>query len=58
MNECLRCGALTIFTLCDVCFEESSIDNLNVSEYDKRLDAGFALMDADENPTDYNDLWS
>lgn len=53
MNTCQRCGRPTPYTICEVCEEELTIP----SEYDQRLKAGFAMMQADTKPTNYEELW-
>lgn len=56
--DCPRCSKAVKFpnTLCANC--ESEITKKQDSNYDKKLRDGFAMMGADEDITEYNDIWS
>ncbi len=63
MSFCTQCDRPCLDKLCVSCVEATQLGNKGVvssdhSCYNDRLSAGFALIAANENPGNYNDLWS
>lgn len=63
MSLCTQCDRPCLDSICVSCVEAIELGNLGMDSngqacYNDRLSAGFALILADENPGNYNDLWS
>lgn len=60
MSFCTQCDRPCLDMLCASCVEviELGLDSNGQACYNDRLDAGFALIGASNDPGNYNDHWS
>lgn len=64
MYSCKRCDKYSLTPLCDDCekdmeiHSDTDVDHSISCDYNKRLNAGFALIDACERPYGYFRIWS